>query len=283
MDGYTLTDKMRKARKRFRFTVTEQALFYELLAVCNGEDWRDVFECSNVELCYALNINERTLMRARESLINAEMIYYKSGKSKRSVSSYSFTKPFKENPTTVNFTTVSPTNAPTNAPTNVSAKQPDYNKQYKTKTKTKTENTPIPPRGSDNVDFSSFMDYFNQTFTGKLPGISKMTDSRKAAVKARIAEYGKESILKAYKNILSSPFLLGENDAGWNCDFDWIFKPRNYIKILEGNYNGNGKSNSQTQSGRKSCDSAAERKKSVRELAELADGVLREIGSQTTK
>ena len=44
IDGYTLTEKMRKARRRFRFTATEQALFYELVAICNGEDWRDVFD-----------------------------------------------------------------------------------------------------------------------------------------------------------------------------------------------------------------------------------------------
>lgn len=95
MDGYSLTEKMRKARRSFRFTATEQALFYELVAICNGEDWRDVFDCSNVELCCALNINEKTLVKARETLINAGLIYYKSGKSKRVISSYSFGKPFK--------------------------------------------------------------------------------------------------------------------------------------------------------------------------------------------
>ncbi len=102
IDGYTLTEKMRKARRRFRFTATEQALFYELVAICNGEDWRDVFDCSNIELCFALNVNEKTLIKARESLINAGLVYYKSGKNKRVISSYSFVKEFKT--TTVNFT-----------------------------------------------------------------------------------------------------------------------------------------------------------------------------------
>lgn len=105
IDGYTLTEKMRKARRRFRFTATEQALFYELVAICNGEDWRDVFDCSNIELCFALNVNEKTLIKARESLINAGLIYYKSGKNKRIISSYSFVKEFKTTvTTTVNFT-----------------------------------------------------------------------------------------------------------------------------------------------------------------------------------
>lgn len=98
MDGYSLTEKMRKARRRNRLTATEQALFYELVAVCNSEGWEDVFSCSNIELCFSLNIDEKTLIRARLSLINAGLIYYKSGKSKRSVGSYSFSRKFKDEP-----------------------------------------------------------------------------------------------------------------------------------------------------------------------------------------
>lgn len=131
MDGYTLTEKMRKARRSFRLTATEQALFYELVAICNGEGWRDIFDCSNVELCYALNINEKTLVRARESLINAGLIYYKSGKSKRLVSTYSFIKQLQ---TTVKNTVDVTTNVTANVTTNVTTNAPDYNK-LKTKTR----------------------------------------------------------------------------------------------------------------------------------------------------
>jgi hypothetical protein len=50
-------------------------------------------------------VNEKTLIKARESLINAGLIYYKSGKNKRIISSYSFVKEFKTTvTTTVNFT-----------------------------------------------------------------------------------------------------------------------------------------------------------------------------------
>lgn len=107
---------MRKARRRFRFTATEQALFYELVAICNGENWEDVFDCSNMELCFALNVKEKTLIKARESLINAGLIYYKSGKNKRVISSYSFVKEFKS--TTVNFTANQTANEGTNQTAN---------------------------------------------------------------------------------------------------------------------------------------------------------------------
>lgn len=133
MDGYTLTDKMRKARRSFRFTATEQALFYELVAICNGEDWRDIFDCSNVELCCALNINEKTLVKARETLINAGLIYYKSGKSKRMISSYSFEKPFeKATKTTVKNTVDKGTNQTANKGGDKGTNSTD---SYKLKTK----------------------------------------------------------------------------------------------------------------------------------------------------
>ena len=133
IDGYTLTEKMRKARRRFRFTATEQALFYELVAICNGEDWRDVFDCSNIELCFALNVNERTLVKARESLINAGLIYYKSGKSRRVVSSYSFVKEFKTTVMTTANNTVDntpdkPTDKRGDKTTNSTTNSTDYNK-----------------------------------------------------------------------------------------------------------------------------------------------------------
>ena len=150
MDGYSLTEKMRKARRRNRLTATEQALFYELVAVCNSEGWEDVFSCSNIELCFSLNIDEKTLVRARLSLINAGLIYYKSGKSKRSVGSYSFSRKFKDEPPGKGKTTgdipVVPSaqksgDAPTDQPGDTPADAPDY---IKTKTETKLKQISLP-------------------------------------------------------------------------------------------------------------------------------------------
>src|SRR5436190_322981 len=90
MDGYTLTNKMRKARREYPLTSTEQALYYELIAICNEGGWTEVFSCSCAELCCTLQITGNTLVKARMALINAGLISYKSGKSKRQFSIYSF-------------------------------------------------------------------------------------------------------------------------------------------------------------------------------------------------
>lgn len=94
----------------------------------------------------------------------------------------------------------------------------------------------------EKVDYTALMDCFNKMFDGKLPKVTTMTDKRKKAVKVRISEHGKKSIMTVFKNTLASPFLMGSNENDWQCGFDWIFRPNNFIKILEGNYLDHGKS-----------------------------------------
>lgn len=90
IDGYSLTHKMRKIRRECPLTSTEQALYYELIAICNEGDWKEVFSVSCAELCYTLQVTTNSLVKARMSLINANLISYKSGKSRRQFSTYSF-------------------------------------------------------------------------------------------------------------------------------------------------------------------------------------------------
>lgn len=69
----------------------------------------------------------------------------------------------------------------------------------------------------------------------------KQSSKRYQLLKGRIREYGMDDILKAMDNIRNSDFLRGENKNGWMITFDWFVKPNNFLKVLEGNYNGDGK------------------------------------------
>ena len=107
------------------------------------------------------------------------------------------------------------------------------------------------PKSKISIDFQALVDLFNAKFEGKLSRVTQITDRRKAAIRARIANHGKESVVKVFDLVLNSPFLLGENNRNWRADFDWIFKPSNFVKILEGNYlkresNGTCKQNRDT-------------------------------------
>ena len=122
---------------------------------------------------------------------------------------------------------------------------------------------------SPKIDWVGLMNWYNSLFRDKLPAIKSMTETRKKAVKARIAQYGKESIRTVFNLVLQSSFLLGGNDHNWKCDFDWIFKQANYTKILEGNYNG------------KRADTATTRRESVSRLKQLAGAILQ--GAESKK
>ena len=99
----------------------------------------------------------------------------------------------------------------------------------------------------NKIDWQALMDYYNATFQGKLPVIKAMTDARKKAVKSRVAQYGKDAVMQVFSHVLESPFLLGDNDRNWTADFDWIFKPANFTKILERRYNGKRTDTNQTR------------------------------------
>ena len=122
---------------------------------------------------------------------------------------------------------------------------------------------------SQKIDWVGLMNWYNSLFRDKLPAIKSMTETRKKAVKARIAQYGKESIRTVFNLVLQSSFLLGGNDHNWKCDFDWIFKQANYTRILEGLYNG------------KRADTATTRRESVSRLKQLAGAILQ--GAESKK
>ncbi|MDB5144752.1 MAG: hypothetical protein JWQ66_3465 [Mucilaginibacter sp.] len=111
MDGYTLAAQLRRTRRRYRLSAASQALYYELVAIVNEEGWPDTFKCSNGELCHVLSMSENTLIQARQELINSDLIYYKSGKSKRLFSEYALL-------TTSKFEAKADTNRGTNQGTN---------------------------------------------------------------------------------------------------------------------------------------------------------------------
>ena len=69
-----------------------------------------------------------------------------------------------------------------------------------------------------------------------LSKINSIKGNRLKLLKARIKEYGIDTILKAIESIRNSSFLKGQNKTGWVIVFDWFIKPNNFPKVLEGNY-----------------------------------------------
>ncbi len=91
------------------------------------------------------------------------------------------------------------------------------------------------PSHSEKIDFEILKNVYHEKCP-KLNKITKLTADRKKAVRARIKEHGKSAVMQVFSNVGNSPFLNGHNDKNWLADFDWIFRPTNFLKILEGNY-----------------------------------------------
>lgn len=69
-----------------------------------------------------------------------------------------------------------------------------------------------------------------------LAQVRKLTDQRRRKVQAQAKRFSVPDWQAVFAKISQSPFLKGENDRGWRCDFDFILSEQNFVKTLEGKY-----------------------------------------------
>ena len=89
-----------------------------------------------------------------------------------------------------------------------------------------------PPK-SERTDYQGVLDAYHECCPS-FPAVIKLTETRKRAIKARLKDYGLEEIKRAFSLAGQSDFLKGS--SGWQASFDWLMKPANMTKVLEGNY-----------------------------------------------
>lgn len=87
-------------------------------------------------------------------------------------------------------------------------------------------------------------DMYNNTCVS-FPRLTKLSDSRKKAIGARLKKYSLEEIQRVFDLAEKSDFLKGNNSRNWNANFDWLMNDANMAKVLDGNYTN--KPRSQTQ------------------------------------
>ena len=86
--------------------------------------------------------------------------------------------------------------------------------------------------GADQTDF--VVGLFNNICTS-LPRVEKLTDKRRQAVKNAEKHLSGGEFEELFRRVEASDFLTGRS-SDWSCGFDWILKPENIQKILEGTY-----------------------------------------------
>jgi len=85
----------------------------------------------------------------------------------------------------------------------------------------------------------------------KMPRVELIHEARKTAIKNRFTDFNMQGFQTMFSNAGESSFLNGDNDRNWIANFDWLLKPVNFIKVLEGNFkninrNGNSKANAKS-------------------------------------
>lgn len=89
------------------------------------------------------------------------------------------------------------------------------------------------------VDYASIINAYNDTCVS-LPRVSKLSDSRKKAIKARLnSGYTPDDLKRCFVMAENSSFLKGKNNRNWCADFDWLMKDANIAKVLDGKYDDN--------------------------------------------
>lgn len=88
---------------------------------------------------------------------------------------------------------------------------------------------------SDKLIVQEIFDFYNQN-KGQMPKAELLSATRQSAIKKRVKEFGSDKVKEVILLSSRSQFMNGHNPQSWKASLDWIIKPANFIKILEGNY-----------------------------------------------
>lgn len=125
-----------------------------------------------------------------------------------------------------------PTDIPENGETNK-----DADTLILTPPQPKKEKSCAKKEKDDAIDFDALREFFNKTMQGRgIHQITSITGKRQQAVAARAREHGKNAIATVIENAAKSKFLNAETPENFLADFNWLFRPENFVKVLEGKY-----------------------------------------------
>ena len=102
-------------------------------------------------------------------------------------------------------------------------------------TENKEESIETESTENKRVNYQLIADMYNDTCVS-FPRLTKLSDSRKKAIKARLKTYTIDDFKRLFEKAEASSFLKGKNDRNWSANFDWMVKDSNMAKVLEGNY-----------------------------------------------
>ena len=94
----------------------------------------------------------------------------------------------------------------------------------------------------ERIDYRALIDFFNEETQGVFGRVMyPISKQRKDCIRARINEFGKDTFVEMIRKASKSNFLKGDGNKGFVAKFDWMIRPTNFQKIIEGNYDNRDK------------------------------------------
>lgn len=92
------------------------------------------------------------------------------------------------------------------------------------------------------IDYKKLIEFFNSETKGVFGEVRyPLSSKRQDSIRARIREHGKEAFVEMVRKAATSEFLKGNNNRGFQATFDWLIRPSNFQKTIEGNYDNRDK------------------------------------------
>lgn len=89
--------------------------------------------------------------------------------------------------------------------------------------------------GDKKEKCQKIVDIFN-SLCPSFPKVKFLSDSMISNISNLVERFPESDISTAFRKCEKSSFLKGNNPRKWKASFDWIIKPQNLSKILNGNY-----------------------------------------------
>ena len=107
------------------------------------------------------------------------------------------------------------------------------------------------PQKSEKVPYQKILEMYYELCPSmsKVRPVNKYTDEIKRNVKARYAEYTLEDFTTVFKKAEASDFLNNRADVTFQASFDWLMRPKNFSKALNGNFDNIAKKPKETIKG----------------------------------
>lgn len=93
----------------------------------------------------------------------------------------------------------------------------------------------------DGIDYATVRREWNRLMQGTgIPLLrSEITGQRQRMFRARVREHGKNCVWGVMRKAAASTYLGGGGPSGWTATFDWLMRPSNFQKVLDGHYDNN--------------------------------------------